>query len=205
MAVQPDLGGIGNVAADLDEAGSKLFVEDVEVVGAHASLGLVEGEVDGSRFGCAVGASEDPLDLLGNDDGHHSRFAGALEVGADMVQLAVVPATAVGLLQTKDRDGVTLGEGPHCLAEAVAHALEEGRRRDRVAEVSAEEADNLAADLQVGDVGVEVDAVEAVQIEHDMAIEHVVDVREVGHRCGLANRVLKGGMAMIARVSSRGR
>jgi hypothetical protein len=47
--------------------------------------------------------------------------------------------------------------------------------------VVGKEANDLAANLEVGHVGVEVEAVEAVEVEQDMAVEDVVDVRELGH------------------------
>src|SRR5262249_45643921 len=42
MAVDPHLGRIGKIAADLDEAGAELRVENVEVVDADAPLSLGE-------------------------------------------------------------------------------------------------------------------------------------------------------------------
>ena len=80
---------------------------------------------------------------------------GAVEVGTDVVELAVVPARAVGLLQGEDRDVVLGCERLHVTAEAVADLLEQRRRRDREAEVLGEEGHHLAAHLEVGDVGVQ--------------------------------------------------
>ena len=53
------------------------------------------------------------MELLGRHDGHHPEAVptlGRLETGGDMVELAVVPAGAIELLQVKDRDLVLLGE-----------------------------------------------------------------------------------------------
>jgi len=44
-----------------------------------------------------------------------------------------------------------------------------------------QERDNLAADLQVGDVGVEVDAIQAVQVERYVAVQDLVDVHHRRH------------------------
>jgi hypothetical protein len=44
-----------------------------------------------------------------------------------------------------------------------------------------QERDHLAPDLQVGDVGVEVDAVQAMQVEGDMTVEDIVDVDHRSH------------------------
>lgn len=114
-----------------------------------------------------------------------------------MVELAVVPATAVGLLQAKDRDRPTLGEVANRLAKAVAHALEEGGGRNRVAKMVGEEADDLARDLEFGNVGVEVDAVQAFEVEDDVALEDVVDVDCGNHDCHSKNEAdLASGMAI---------
>ena len=98
-----------------------------------------------------------------------------------MVELAIVPAGAVGPLEAQQRDALLLGKGRDPLAEAVADALEQHRGGDLVAQVLGQERDHLPADLQVGDVGVEVDAVQAIQVERDVAVEDVVDVRHHRH------------------------
>jgi hypothetical protein len=102
-------------------------------------------------------------------------------VGADVVELAVVPAGAVGPLEAQQGDAPLLGEGRDRLAEAVSDPLEQDRGGDLVAQVPGQERDHLAADLQVGDVGVEVDAVQAIQVERYVAVEDVVDVHHRRH------------------------
>ena len=69
VAVQPDLGRVGEVGADLDEAGPELGVEDVEVVHPDPALLLDEVEADHAGLGRAVLGAEDPLELLGRHDG----------------------------------------------------------------------------------------------------------------------------------------
>ena len=93
-----------------------------------------------------------------------------------MVELAIIPAGTVGPLEAQQGDGLLLSEGRDCLAEAVPDALEQGRGGDRVAQVLGQERDHLPADLQVGDVGVEVDAVQAVNVECHVTVEDIVDV-----------------------------
>ena len=44
-----------------------------------------------------------------------------------------------------------------------------------------EEGHHLPAHLQIGDVGVQVEPVDAVQLEADMTLEHVIDVRHARH------------------------
>ena len=50
-----------------------------------------------------------------------------------------------------------------------------------MAQVLGEEGDHLPADLQVGDVGVQIDAIQALQVEGHMAVEEVVDVARHSH------------------------
>jgi hypothetical protein len=129
-------------------------------------------------------AHEDLLDLLSNHDRHHPTAAlplGLLQVGADMVELAIVPAGAVGPLEAQQGDVPLLGKGRDCLAEAVTDAFEQGRGRHLVAQMLGQERDHLAADLQVGDVGVEIDAIQAIQVERYVAVEDVVDVHHRRH------------------------
>jgi hypothetical protein len=44
-----------------------------------------------------------------------------------------------------------------------------------------QEPDHLAADPQVGDLGVEVDAIQAIQVERCVAVEDVVEVHHRRH------------------------
>lgn len=184
MAVAPDLSGIWEVGAELDEAGSELRVEDVEVVDADAAFCLGERDERGAGAAFHPLAGEDPLELLGLDDRHDPETTIALssvEERMDVVELAVVPPCPVRLCQMEDRDVVLLRERLHLATEPVADLLEERGRRDRITEVLGEESDDLTGDLQVRDIGVEIEPVDAGEIETDMAIQHVVDVHHVRH------------------------
>jgi hypothetical protein len=44
-----------------------------------------------------------------------------------------------------------------------------------------EEPDHLPAHLQVGNIGVEVDAIQALQVQPHMPVEQIVDVDRLGH------------------------
>jgi hypothetical protein len=50
-----------------------------------------------------------------------------------------------------------------------------------MAQVLGQERDHLPVNLQVGDVGIQVDAVQALQVEGHMAVEEVVDVAHRSH------------------------
>ena len=130
------LSRIGEVGADLDEAGPEVGVVDVEVVHPDPAVFLHEVEAHDTGLGRAVLGAEHPLELLGGHDGDDPGATlglGPLEVGTNVVQLAVVPARPVRLLQREDRHLVLGGEGLHLAAETVADLLQEGRRWDREA------------------------------------------------------------------------
>jgi hypothetical protein len=181
VAVQPDLARVGEVAAQLDEAGPELGVEHVEVVDADPPVDLGEVKAGHPRLGGTVDPDEDLLELLGTDDRHDPGCGCPLEIGAHVVQLAVVPAAAVRPLEVQQRDVVALGEAGDVAAEALPDALEQHRRGNRVAQVLGEEPDHLPAHLQLGDVDVEVDAIQALQVQPYVPVEQVVDIDRVAH------------------------
>src|SRR5215216_5008138 len=75
-----------------------------------------------------------------------------------------------------------------CLAKAatarrkcLTHPLNQGWRGDRLIAMLAEKSDHLAANLQGGNVGVQVDAIQALEVQHDMPIENLIDVADRCH------------------------
>ena len=87
----------------------------------------------------------------------------------------------VGLGEPHHRDVLVVCEPRYRFAERDADLVEERRRRDRVALVRGQEAHHLATDLQVGHVGVEVDPIQALQIQPYLPVEHVVDRHRYSH------------------------
>jgi hypothetical protein len=73
-----------------------------------------------------------------------------------MVHLAVVPAGAIRLLEMQDRDVVLFGEAADLAAEPGADLLDDDRRGDGLTEMMLAEPLHLVADLEVGDVRVQV-------------------------------------------------
>ena len=111
------------------------------------------------------------LKVLGDTDRDHPRGTGGLlQEGAHGVDLALA------LLELEQRDAMVAGEGLDGLAEVVTDGGEEGGRGDGVTEVAGEEGDHLSPDLKAGDVGVEVDAIEAMEVEAQMLIEKLVEL-----------------------------
>ena len=101
---------------------------------------------------------------------------------AHVVELAVIPARAIGPLQLNDRD-LVLGRVPLDLAaEAVADRLKQRRGGDRPTEMTAQEPDHLPADLQPRHIRVQIQPIDTLNLERHMTLEHVVDVRHARHR-----------------------
>jgi hypothetical protein len=87
------------------------------------------------------------------------------QVRLDHLDLAVVRAEPDHL------DLVVGGKGGHIGAEPVADPGEDRRRGDRVAQMRGQEADHLPANLQVVDVSVEVEPIQALDLQPDVTIE----------------------------------
>jgi hypothetical protein len=73
------------------------------------------------------------------------------------------------------RDGACGGEGVDGLDESIADGGEQGRGGDEVSAVVAEEADHAEVALELGDVDVEVHAVDALDFQGDVVPEDVGD------------------------------
>ena len=175
VPVDPDLAWVGEVRTDLDEAVTELGVVDIEVVGAHPPVGLVETERRWPAVVVTPRSRKDRLELLGHTDGHHGGPGCGLEVGRHDVDVAIT------LLEMHNGNVVLLGEDIDGLAEPVAHLFHHRGRGDHHAQVTPHEAHHLARGLEVRHVGVQVDPVEALEIEHHMVIEQVVHVDDGGH------------------------
>ena len=72
------------------------------------------------------------------------------------------------------RDVVGLGEGGDPAAEGLPDLLQ-ARRRQHLEPPVAQELDDLPADLQLAQVAMQVEPVQAVQVEGDVPVEHLVD------------------------------
>ena len=94
----------------------------IEVVRPDPALLFDEVEAGSPGDRRAVLSAKDPLVLLGRHDGDDPEAPlsfGLFEVGSDVVELAVVPAGAVRLLQVQERDVVFVGEHLHRAANRV--------------------------------------------------------------------------------------
>jgi hypothetical protein len=177
VPVDPHLGRIGKVGAQLDEPGAEVVIPDVEVERRHPPLRLRERVARWSRLvGVVVIAGEHRLELLGHADGNHTRLGGRPQIRAHHVGLAVT------LGEAHHRDLVLGGEGHHRSTKRGADPVEQRRRRDRRVHAVTQEHDDLAAHLQVRDIRVQIDAIEALQVNGDMTSQQIIDVRDLSHR-----------------------
>ena len=167
MPVGPDLGRVGEVGADLEERRPEVLVPQVEVVAGHPAVGLRERVLRGRRFRVALIRGPDPLELLGDADRRHPGPAG----GRLRLQVRLHDADlAVALAEPHPRDPVRGRIRLHRPAEPGPDLLHQRRRRDRLAQVLRHERNHLPAGLQDGNIRVQVDAVQALDIQHRVTI-----------------------------------
>jgi hypothetical protein len=179
MAVEPDLHRIREVRADLDESRPPELVPDIKVVAGHPALGLGEGELrELARVGVALAGIPHQLVLLRPADRHHrgpARPCGPLQQRPHQIGLPDA------FLEPDERDVVHVSEAGHRLPEPGADLLEHRRGRDRHAQMPAHERDHLTAHLQHRDVAVEVDAVQALDVQHRVTIEELGNRDDIPH------------------------
>ena len=76
VAVDPDLGRVREVRADLDERRAEIGIPQVEVVAGHPPVSLGEGELRRRRAGLPPVGGPHPLELLRHPDRRDLRPAG---------------------------------------------------------------------------------------------------------------------------------
>jgi hypothetical protein len=172
VAVDPHLDRPRAVGADLDERRTEIGVPEVEVEHRDPAVLLVEGELRRLGWvGVALAGDEHALWFLSHGDRRDLRTPGARRRG--QVTLHHIDV-AVGGLQTHYRDVVSIGEGRDRPAEPVTDLLQTRRRRHREP-APAQELHHLPTHLELGEIAVQVDAVQAVDAELHVPLEHVVD------------------------------
>jgi hypothetical protein len=171
MPVHPDLGWIREIGAHLDEGRAEVLVPQVEVVAGHPPVVLDEGPPRCPGGGLALISGPHPLELLGHADRRRSGAAGRClpgKVRLHHLQLGLV------LLELDPGDVIGIGERHHRPAEPVAHLPEQRRRREREPQVPGQERHHLRTRLQDRHIGVEIDPVQAFDIQYDMPVEYVI-------------------------------
>ena len=112
-----------------------------------------------------------PLELLGHANRGHPRPPGARlagQVRAHHLQLGII------LAEPDPRDLIGLGERGDRPAEPVPELPEQHRRGKREPQVPGQERHHLRTGLQDRHVRVEIDPVQALDVQHHMPVEHVV-------------------------------
>jgi len=107
------------------------------------------------------------LELLGNANGDDAGLSSGLEVRLDDVDLPIA------LPETDDWDLMALGERGDCLAKALAHLLEQGWRGDGLIALLVEKGDHLAANLQGRNVRIQIDTIQAFEVQDDVTVKDV--------------------------------
>jgi hypothetical protein len=171
MTVDPDFHRPGAVRADLDEPRAEPRVPQVEVVHRDPAVLLAEGELRApGRVGVTPARDEHPLRFLGHPDRRDLRPPGP---GRGVQVRAHDLDVAVGSFQRHHRDVVGAGEGGDPAAERIPDLLQARSGRDRVAAML-KELHELAADLQPAEITVQVEAVQALQVQLHVPVQHVV-------------------------------
>jgi hypothetical protein len=172
VAVDPDFHRPGAVGAHLDERRPEPGIPQVEVEHRDPPVLLIEGELRAlARVGIALAGDEHTLGLLRHPDRRDLRAArlrSPLQVGAHHLDVAVCG------LQRHHWDVVSLRERCDPAAEGISDLLQARRRRHRVTAM-VQELDDLPADLQLPQVPMQVKPVQALQVQRNMPVEHVID------------------------------
>ena len=176
MAVQADADGERDVGGELDEPRSPVPIQDVEVHVVHRHLGPVEVEARGSALVAAPGLGAEGLVVL---LGHADQNPPLLAAEPAEVPLGdlVLPLSR---LELHDGDALALGVFAYRADEPLGHLAQQRGRRDRVAAVLGEKPGELPGTLESRYVPPEVDAVDALDLERDVLLEHRFHVRHGG-------------------------
>jgi len=173
MAVEPDPASERGIGAELDERGTEVPIEDVEVVMVDTNTGageVIVGDTGRASLG-PIGAKGSGL-FLGDADEHHAfSLSGPFEVGSGHIFLSLA------LLEVDDRNTLLLGKTLHGSDEVPGNMTKQGWRGNRLSAVFDQEVHHLAGKLENGDIGIEVHAVDAFALESDVVIEYSIDVR----------------------------
>ena len=178
VTVQPHLGRIWEIGADLDERWPEVEVPQVEVETGDPPVGLAEGEHDRRPVDVAFGGGEHVLVLLGHPDRRHTRQTGRslpVQIRPHHVLLAVV------LLELHHRNVMRRGEAGDRAPEPGPDLLHDRRRRDRIPQMTGHEPGHLPAALQLRHVPVEVQPVQTLHIQRDMPVQQPCHREHLSH------------------------
>ena len=174
VAVEPHLGRVREVGAHLDECGTEVDVPQVEVVATDSPVCFGEPPLPCPGRAWALVGAPDALELLGNPDrGDSGASGGGLPVQVRAHQLELAPD--IVLAEPHPGNIVLVGKGTDGSAEPVTELLEQRRGRERKTQVVRQERHHLRRGLQRRHIGIEIDPVQALDIQGD------VTVQDLGH------------------------
>jgi hypothetical protein len=206
VPVEPNLDRVGEVRADLDERGTEVNVPQVEVETRHPPVRLGEREPRDTAGAVALRGREHVLVFLCHTDRHHAGTAGSGlcgQVSTHDVDLAVT------LVEADHRDVVGLREQRDRVAKRCAHLLHDRWRGNRIAQVPGHEPHHLPGDLKVRHIAVEIDPVQALQIQGHVTIQKIVHRQRISHHPRMTQArptkparasAVRGTASLVARV-----
>jgi hypothetical protein len=169
MPVQTELARVGEVGAEFHEERAEVAIDAVEVeVGDHRR-GPHEPRVGpaGLRVPAFLGAEDRCLLLRPADEDDPLGTGKARAVRGRDVLLALAR------MEGDQRNALGLHERVDGGAKALADGLHQRRRREGLAAVCAKEVDHPTLRLQAGDVEVEVQPVDALELPGDVVLDDV--------------------------------
>jgi hypothetical protein len=170
VAVEAQLGVVGEVGAELQEERAEVTVHDVEVEVVDHPSGLHDPRIGlAGRVAAALGAKQHGL-LLRPADEQHPLLAGEPgEVFVHDVDLALA------LDEIHPRHPLVAGVAAHRGAERVGDLPQRCGRGDRQPQLALDVAQQSTGVLQLRHVHVAVHPVDALQLEHHMIGQDVGD------------------------------
>ena len=180
MAVDAELGVVREIRAELEEERAEVVIDGIEVVGVG------QGGGEGQRGEAAAGGGID-LRLGAQHAGLFLRLADvqhALAAGpVPEVRLGAL-VLALAFLEADQVDVAVPGEGLDRGHELASDGSHQGRRGHRVAADVAEEVGGTARSLQQRLIEIEVETVDALDLQADVVGEGFGDVACYSHGAG---------------------
>ena len=171
MAVETDPRGVGEVGAELDEQGTEVLIDQVEVVVVAHHRPAGEPGVRLTGVGAALlDHAEAGKALLGGAD-----VQDALRAGEVLQPFPGDLVFALPLAEGNDIDPFALGKGMDRLDEVPTDRGHQHRRGDLGPAMGLEEGRHPAAGLQPWLIQVEIQPVDPFEIQGDMVLEQLSD------------------------------
>ena len=201
VAVDAEFGVVGEVAAELDEEGTEVPVDAVEVVVVHEGGGRHDPGIGPARLGVPplLGSERGRL-LLGLAHEEHPFVAlKALQVLVGDVVLAL----ALG--EGDEVDPLVVDEALDVLHEPLGDRVHEGRGGEAEAQVAAEEAHHAGCVLELRDIEVQVHPVDALNLQGYVLGQHIAHGSGYGHLWAPVDRPYQTGNQPLRAVHRWGR